>query len=372
MLSLLFISALSVSTPSWANLIIYSQADVDIELIIYNGLDDSSLFKGSISAEANRKIDTSYFGLALLVFSGGQSYPVIVGDVPLALRIAGPNTPPSFPVDSENEFLYQLLSGEDSGTGQYAFAHLMIQAKKLLESSHKIRTTEELSAKKIEFHTFVENHYDSLKHSDMVRRFIAQYFMMHEYVDYHRDGAPATDIRVQYQKAVLDGVGSWIGILKSNIAEREILNYCVSLYYDRSMITIASLIIKNYRNAAYCLGVEKRTFNFPKDLLVTEADRDMKRKLGDFKSKKIIAFVSDECPVSMVETVVMARELATQKNDIKLIVSPVQQLSDKHLIMSRMVSGGNLLFLDDEKWRKDNLAIKIKLPLFVEIGNDPE
>jgi len=368
----LVLSALSVSAPAWAKLTIYSQADAGIDLIVYNGLNDSSLFKGKIVAKTPQEIDTPYLGLALLVFSGGQSYPVIIGDVPLTLQLTGPNISPTFPVGSENEFLYKLLSGEDAGTVQYAFAHLMIQAKRLLESSHNIHTTKELSAKKIEFHEFVGEHYDSLKHSDMVRRLIAQYFMMHEYIDYHRDGAPATDIRLQYQKVVLNGVGNWMKILHPHIPGNEILNYCVSLYYERSMVTLASLIIEKYRNAAYCLGVEKQTFSFPKDLLVTGVERGRERKLDNFKSKKIIAFVSDSCPVSKVETVVMARRLSVQKNDIKLIIAPLQQLSDKHLTISRMVSGGNLLFVDDEKWREENLATKIKLPLFIEVGRDPE
>lgn len=366
-LLLFVVSAFFVSTPVWAQLTIHAETDVEIGLVIYNGLDESPLFTGSMSAKTSRAIDTSYLGLALLVFSGGQSYPVIIGDESLTLRIASPNIPPSFPVGSENEFFYKHLSGGDSGTEQYAFAKLMIQAKKLLESSHDIHTPEELSAKKREFHTFVGKHYNRLKHSDMVRRLIAQYFMMHEYVDYHRDGALATDIRSQYQTAVLEGVDSWREILNRYIPDHEILNYCVSLYYDRSMVTLASLIINNHRGAAYCLGVEKHTFTLPKDLLVTDANLGWERKWDSFKSKKIIAFVSDDCPVSMVETIMMARKLAAQNNDVKLIVAPLQQLSDKHLTMSRMVSGSHLLFVDDEKWRKENLATKVKLPLFIEI-----
>ena len=169
-----------------------------IDLIIYNGLDKSSLFTGSIYAETPKEIDTSYLGLALLVFSGGQRYPVILGDEPLALQITSPNIPPSFPVGSENEFFYKLLSGRGSETGQYTFPQLMIQAKILLESSQDIHNTRELSAKKIEFHKFVGDNYDRLKHSDMIRQLIAQYFMMHEYVDNHVDGAPATDIQVRF------------------------------------------------------------------------------------------------------------------------------------------------------------------------------
>jgi hypothetical protein len=130
------------------------------------------------------------------------------------------------------------LSGDPKAPVDYDFAHLMIQAKDLLKSSSSVRTVEELTAKKKEFHEFVRKNYESLKHSDMVRRLIAQYFMMHEYVDYHTEGAPAADIRIQYQKEVVNGVGNWLETLKPHLQQQEILNYIVSLYYDRSMVTL--------------------------------------------------------------------------------------------------------------------------------------
>lgn len=347
-------------------LVIQTKVIVDIEFRGYNGLTEKSLFVGSFPA-GEHKIDIPYQGLALLIFKDGQSYPIIIGDEPFSLIISSPTEQPLFADRNENEFFYKLLSGKAPEGKKFPFPLLMIQAKKLLESSTFIRTSKELATKKTEFHDFVRTYYPILKHSDMVRRLIAQYFMMHEYVDYHRDGAPATDIKVQYQKAIFYGVGSWLEILKkSHIPEHEILNYCVSLYYDRSMVALASLIINNHRDAAYCLGTDRKTFTFPKDLLVTDANRGIEKKLADFKSKKTIAFVSDGCPISMVETVVKARRFAAQKNDSKLIVVPLQQLSDKHLAMNRMVSGGSLLFVDDEKWRKETLSKTIKLPLFIE------
>jgi len=205
-----------------------------------------------------------------------------------------------------------------------------------------------------------------------MQRLIAQYFMMHEYVDYHSEGTPAATIRIQYQKAVLNGVGSWLEILKNHIPEHEVLNYCVSLYYNRSMVTLASLIIENFRDAAYCPGAEKETFSFPADMLITEANGNKVRKLDEFKDNTIIAFVSDDCPVSMVETISKMRQLAAQKKDSSVIVAPLQKLSGHHLAMSRMISSGNMFFINDEKWRKDNLARKIRLPLFVRIGDYAE
>jgi hypothetical protein len=35
-----------------------------------------------------------------------------------------------------------------------------------------------------------------------------------------------------------------------------------------------------------------------------------------------------------------------------------------------MVHNGHLLFIDDEPWRNEQLAEKIRLPLFVPIGDE--
>lgn len=354
----------------WAKLVIHSKTTVEIKLTGYDGLAESSIFEGNLTANSDHEINTTYRGLALLTFAGGQRYPVIIRDETFTVMIADPGEPPSFTGSDTNAFFYKSLSGGEPILGQYDFALLMIQAKHLLESSHLIHTVKELTIKKKEFHEFVRKHYKSLKHSDMIKRLIAQYFMMHEYVDYHAEGAPADDIRFKYQKAVLSGVGSWLETLQSYIPKQEILNYCVSLYYKRSMVTLASLIIDNFRDVAYCSGNENETFSLSGDIIIVEAGSSEERKLADFKGNKIIAFVSDECPVSMVETVVKARELAVKKEKMPVIVAPLQRLSSKHLTIARMVSNGNVLFIDDEKWRKDNLAKKIKLPLFVQISDD--
>ena len=369
---LFVITVFSGCESAWAQLVIHPQTAVDVELIGYNGLVENSIFKGSLAAGSKHERDTPYRGLALLVFAGGQRYPVLIGDESFTLKIADPGAPPSFVGSGENDFFYKSLTGGAPAPGQYDFAHLMIRAKQLLDSSHSLHTVKELTAKKKEFHAFVGDHYESLRHSDMIQRLIAQYFMMHEYVDYHSEGTPAIDIRAKYQKEVINGVGSWLEILKPHIPEHEVLNYCVSLYYNRSMVTLASLIIENYRDAAYCPGAEKKTFSFPADMLITEADGNKERKLNNFKVNTVIAFVSDDCPVSMVETIIKVRQLAAQKKDSSVMVAPLQKLSGHHLAMSRMISSGNMFFINDEKWRKDNLAKKIRLPLFVRVGDDVE
>ncbi|MEJ2688523.1 MAG: hypothetical protein P8130_00960 [Deltaproteobacteria bacterium] len=366
---LLLVLFLSGCAATGSRVLIQGQA-TGIEFIGYDGLKEKSLFEGELSGAHAVPFYTFYRGLVLLVFQEGQSYPVIFGDGSFALQIAGPSQPPSFAGSDENLFFYQALAGDKTEDGQYPFATLLLQAKKLLESSHTIRTVEELTAKKKEFQDFVRQHYDSLKHSDMVRRLIAQYFMMHEYVDYHREGAPPSDIRVRYQKEILNGVGNWLETLRPHLPAPQVINYIVSCYYHRSMVTLASLIIENFRDVAYCSGEEKKNFSFPADTHIVKSDGNSQRRFADFPGKKIIAFVSENCPVSMVETISKARQLAGQGKKVPVIVAPLEKLSGNHLAMSRMIrEGGNLFFVSDEQWRKENLAKEIKLPFFIQIGN---
>jgi len=354
---------------AWAILVVHSQVAVAIELIGYDGLVSSALFKGELAADSEREITTPYRGLAYLVFAGGQRYPVIIGDETFALKIASPDEPPAFTESVENNFFHQEISGDGQVVGKHDFALLLLQAKELLESSNSIKTVNDLKAKKQEFQNFVRNNYEWLRYSDMVRRLIAQYFMMHEYVDYGVEGAPATDIRGKYQNEVISGVGIWLD-LQPNISKEEMLNYCVSLYYTRSMVTLASLIIDQYRAVAVCSGGVGAVPDFPADMSLVDADGGRERKLSGVNGNMIIAFVSDDCAVSLVETVVKARQLASRKDWSQIIVAPLQELSTKHLSMAKMISSGSLLFVNDEKWRKANLTEKINLPLFVQLRNE--
>ena len=351
-----------------ASFIIQSREAVDIEVKGYNGLSEIILFKGSLRAGTKETVGTPYRGLGLLVFKQGQHYPLILGEQSFTLNINNADKLPTFIGSSENEFFYKLLTGAEASPGQYDFALLMIEAKELLDSSSSIHTVAELKAMKEKFHTFVRTHYQNLQHSDMLMRLIGQYFMMHEYIDYHIKGAPASDIQVQYKKAVIDGVGNWLEILKTHIPEHEIVNYCISLYYNRGMVALASRIIANFRDVAYCPGSLQKSVTLPKGLSVTDVNGNRKGVLNDFENNVVISFVSDDCPVSMVETVVKARQLAARNKDAKLIVVPLQPLSDKHLAMSRMLTNGNMFFINDEKWSKVSLPKDIRLPFFVNIA----
>lgn len=350
---------------SWAGFTIHSPQAVKINLMGFDGLHQNTLFKGEVSAQGKCEIDVSYRGLALFVFEGGENYPIIIGDKPFSVNLNGPGEVPTFSGYGENTFFYQLLSGKESVNKQYGIAPLMIKAKALLESSRFIRSINDLTLKKNEFHELVHASYDSIKYSDLIRRLIEQYFMMHEYVDYHTEGAPAIDIKNRYQEAILEGVSNWIELLRPYIPDYEVLNYIVSFYYNRSMVTLAHKIIINNKNAAHCPGDENIKLDISGDLRVTMTNGKGERILSEIKGDKTFAFASIDCPVSLVETVSRLRQKFNRQSNEVVIVVPTENLSEKHFAMSKMVRGGEAFFVSDERWQKEHLLHNIKLPLFL-------
>ncbi len=359
---------LHIPESAVADIIVDSHLDGHVKLIGFNGLDSFTLSDKTIYKRTYSTINTQYTGLILLKLSTGQTYPIISSKKPITIKILAPELPPEFIDSDENEYFYSLLSGSTSQTKSFRFPNLMITAKQLLESSYSIKTPQQLTEKKQEFQQFVIANYSLLKQSDMVRRLIAQSFMMHEYVDYHIEGQPATTIKTHYHNEILNCVRGWITALKETILSHEILNYCVSLYYDRSMISLAARIIHAYKDIAYCPGRDLKSIELPNELPLTTGNRNRQLKFGDIKGRKLIAFVSNECPASMVETVNTARQLH-QKSDTQVIVVPLQHLSDKHLSMSQLLSSGTLYFVDDDTWRKTSIPEDLQLPTFLQLNN---
>jgi hypothetical protein len=141
-----------------SRLVFQSQEAVTVDLKGYNGLTKQTLFNGKLSSRET-KIDIPYQGLALLVFSGGQTYPLIFHGQPITLSVQDPSVPPKF-IDSEaNSDIYSVLSGaaKETDSPPDNFVHLIIRAKQLLESTQHIRTMDELMAKKKEIHEFVRD-----------------------------------------------------------------------------------------------------------------------------------------------------------------------------------------------------------------------
>jgi len=104
-------------------------------------------------------------------------------------------------------------------------------------------------------------------------------------------------------------------------------------------------------------------------LSIADDNGNGQRKLVDITGNKIIAFVSEDRPVSMVDTIRKIRHLSDQKNETQVIVASLQKLSVKHLAMKRMVSSGNMLFINDPRWSKDHQMKKIKMPFSHKIAN---
>ncbi len=337
--------------------------DVHITVKIYDGLKEDVLFEGPLASGTRKIISTGYQGLALLTFEKGRVFPVILGNKTFVVHIKSRHALPSFTNSPENEFFYKLLTGSEPGPEKYEFALLMIQAKKMLGESQSIRTVQELKAMKDKYHAFVRRHYSQLRYSDMLRRLIAQYFMMHEYVVYHVKGEPATAIKARFKKAVLEGVRQWLQLLKPFIPAHEILNYCVSLYYQRSMVSLAHLIVKKFNQYAYCPGNPDKTVILPKDLAVVDSAGRNRGMLGDFVDKAVVSLVSDECSVSMVETVFKARQLASGKKEGKIIVVPVGELTRGIIAMRRMLVKDNMLFVNDPR---GSYIEDVRLPFFPE------
>ncbi len=351
-----------------AGFVIQSKDSLEITLKGYSGLTEKILFKGKLPAGKKQSIDTQYHGLALLILATGQHYPLILGEHSFTLNIEDQNRLPSFHGSAENEYFYKLLSGTQVKENGFAFPLLMFKAKQLLEETYGIRTVSQLMAIKKRFHDFVGTNYLKLQYSDMLTRLIAQYFMMHEYVSYHVQGNSPVEVRRRHHDAVMNGVGNWLEILNPHIPQQEILNHCVLLYHKRSLVTLASEIIDNFQEVAFCDGIEEKSINFSPELIVREANGP-KKALQELRGSKIMAFVSVNCPVSMVETIIRARRVSREK-ETTVIVVPVQQLSSAHLAMEKMISNGNMLFIDDEKWRIKNIPNGLKLPRFVLIEDD--
>jgi hypothetical protein len=347
--TILLLSFLWVAESAWAMLRIQSQIPVSVQLFGYSGLSEILLGEAELAAGQSHTVEGTYRGLAILTPAGGPSFPVLLGEETTTLLFEDAAGPPSFPGSRSNTSFYAMLTGGQQEDGEAdEFARLMLQAKDLLESSYAIRSTAEAAAKSAEFYSFVGEHYRDLRHSDMVRRLVAQSLMMLEYVDYHVAGAPAGDIAIRHRQAIVEGVAGWLEVLGPHMSSGEIVDFCVLFYYRRGMVAMAGNIVERFRDIASCPGVEDLARQIPADTLLTNAEKTASVRLSALKGEKIFAFVSENCAVSMVEAVLTARRLAQQGNVAHLIVVPREPLSESHLAMNSMVSNGAMLFVTDQ------------------------
>ncbi len=88
---LLFIgSVLFANDTASAKVVIHSKTAVAIELVGFNSLAETTLFKGNLQVDGNHEVKIPYKGLGLLVFPQGQSYPIIIGKEAFTVNITPP------------------------------------------------------------------------------------------------------------------------------------------------------------------------------------------------------------------------------------------------------------------------------------------
>ncbi|MBN1755749.1 hypothetical protein JW877_06000 [bacterium] len=363
------------------------------------------------------EINTDYGGFALLKLSNNLQYPVIItGDI--KLTFINPDDPPVFKNSPENEFLYewlltynqiegqlfglkeklQSLNNHDSDSShlqiemselgerlqnqignlkksEYIYARTLLEARVMKNSTYSLKTTEELDVRRQEFVRFVDANFAILQNSDMLAELCYQYFMMHEYVSYvdeeQKDIKAAKDL---YQDYILSGVEEWTGVLSGRVDPKDVIGFCADLYYRRSMVSQAFRIFDHFRahfipkNTAELNPLFRIGETFP-DFTLINSDHSIRRKLTSLNIPKLIAVISEKSLFSMVETIILARELAPDSQDFAVIIVPLEELSEDHLMMDRMVAE-DLYFMDEQDWREEYLINNTFVPQFFFLDTD--
>lgn len=340
---------LSFSPIAASALTLQAIREITVQVRAFDGLTTTNLYNGKIEPGKDVHITALYQGLALISFPGGQSYPLIIGPAKSSVIIDAANNIPNFSNSPENVVFYKSLQSDEPIPATYPFITLMLEAKRLLESSSSIKTMQELKAKRAAFYQFVAANYAVLRYSDMVARLVAQSFMMHENVSYQEKGGTPQDILVKYYAAVIACAKGWLDTLAPHMPRHQVMNHLVSLYYERSMVAMAARLLNAFEKDAICPKVENCAIcgTLPEDTVVLSGR--LTQRIKDIDGRKDIIFVSESCPVSMTKAVVAARE--ADGNDLTIIVAPLEPLSEKHRAMNGLLSGKKLLFVDDEKWQ---------------------
>ncbi len=413
---LLFTSTLFPYNTDEKAIHIKSDAIVDIILEGYNGFSSFTIAELHIDSGSTATINTDYEGLVLLIYPQGQRYPLILSDDKLEINIHSPGVKPDFINSQENEFLYDYLSKyrkleyqlmllketmsemESSDpffpelekeqlrvqaereklkctltTNEYPMASTLLAARLLNESTYNIKTSFELNERKEAYHQFVKENAGRLIHSDMLMELARQYFMMHEYVSFIPEGTK--DImygKMEFNNAIISSAGNWIDLLQDMVAAEKVLDFCVGLYYDRSMVGQATGIIDAYREIAFCPGTGSIEFNIVEevtDLSVVDSKGFNKMPMSALNLYKVLALVADTCNISKVETIALARLITEKKIAATVVVVPSGQLTENYKIMDRMYTG-TFYFAQDEGWYQQNIKSHGTIPLFILLDKD--
>lgn len=355
---------------SFSAITIKSTDYITVTLIGYTGLTSYGINTDVVQPHKPLFIDDySYKGLAILKVHGGMSCPILLGKDECTIQIAGSTGKPDLSNCLENRYFSSSLHGEFKENNDFPTANTLLMAKKLHDSCSSVKTLSELKSKRIELCTFVSDNYHILKNSTMVQRLISRSYMMHEWVNYQQNTMISSDMQSQFETQIMENTSEWIIHLKTHISTQILLNHIIGLYYKRSMITLGSTISLNFASYAYCEGIQKDVFVFPKALL--DNSRNSSNKEGKVLSgNSIVSFISPACPVSLVSTVKKARELASEGEDKTILVVPLEKLNSDHRSIRRLLTQNNLIFFDNDEWREKNLPETIRLPLIIPLQTD--
>lgn len=381
-------------------IIINSKENVDIELIGFNQFENFTIEKVKVDVDKPTILETEYKGFALLVYNGGQRYPLIIGKNDLKIKLTSPNIPPKFEDNKEMDFFYDYLSNyrqqqhetmllnetiKNLGEGdplvkeldaqkakveedqlaliktldkvKYPTVVTVLKAKLLMESTYSIQTIEELDDRKDKMIQYVLKNYKVLQHSDMLLEILKQYYMMNEYV---------YNSNVTFEETIVKDANRWMNSLKKRISEREVLASIIQVFYNRGMISYASEIIKNNLGLVNGKSAEEIEIDLSdiSDYVLEWSKGNNKRKMKDINYIKLISVVSDEDVFSKVETIKLQGYLNDKKSNINLITLPENKLNEGILGMNNLVQG-EINYIANKGYAADKMGSNISVPFFI-------
>lgn len=348
----------SYSQQSVFKVVSASDAEAIVSVVGYNYFSYDTI--GSVKLDKNgvATLNHKYQGFALVTIGNSKQYPIILKGSSNSLNITSEEELPVFYNDNENNFLFRNLIAKDrlyrktmsideSLKGfmeddpvypillsekakldmmknsynkslidsSFYFAAKLLLAKELIETTYGIRTQDELKDRKSAFLEFIKSNLKILKHSDMLQQFGSQYVMMNEYV--------VTGQSNHYEQVIND-VDKWVKYFGKEIGTKPIVEFFMNAYAGRSMLGMAGRISSAYSKEVAC-KVNLKKLN-SKGKSFAEIDVKLsKRSSNTVKLKsipssyKILYFYKDNCPVALVQNIILSRYMSSKMYQIPVL-----------------------------------------------------
>jgi len=373
--ALIFFNSISFGQGS---IVFKTEAECHIQLKGFRGLKGFTL--ADMMLQQGQQVihdDFGYVGLGLIVFDGGQQFPLILNSDFIQVVIHVANTPPTITGSPENEWLYQILlehqktnndlmslenslqsvydedpfrsamtnarnqlevkkkeQSETISQSSYPIAGTLLRARLLMESTYSITTMEILEEKKAEIFGFVKDNYGKLYYSDMLAELFNQYLMMEEFV-FERKGS--------FEEAIIRSTNDWIENLNGLIEAKEVLSFAVTFYYNRSMVGYASVLMSAhpelvYKSDAKNLPECMQMVDFSR-MDIAETGNPFFNNLSTLEGMKVLLLVKGNDVFSKVETIMLARMIFDQKVKCTMVIIPVDNNRQGCESMSKLFAG---------------------------------